>query len=236
MTNVVNGNEEKFGEYYGDIEVYKKDVPVGVAFAKEDGTCETKEGKVSYAAGDAIMTGIEGEQWPIPRNKFEDTYEPLDGTEKGSNGEYSKIKSLVLAKPMVNPFEVTVSWSDDKLKGEPTSSENGSLLVQYGPGDFGVVSRDIFKKTYAPIDDSVQQERFKHACFTEDEKNELIAKVRHLKNNRLGFLDKGSYTCAEGESTKELQAKLSSLVLSAREQGIVDDIDQSTEASSMNLE
>ena len=34
-------------------------------------------------------------------------------------------------------------WSNDLLQGEP-----GDYLVQYGPGDYGVVGREIFGKTY----------------------------------------------------------------------------------------
>ena len=115
----------------------KKPIPLGFRFAETDETIETKEGPVTATAGDAIMTGTEGEQWPIPREKFEQTYDVLD------DSTASKKNIPVYAKEMAEQFQVKVSWSSDLLQGEP-----GDFLVQYGPGDYGVVGREIFRKTY----------------------------------------------------------------------------------------
>jgi hypothetical protein len=85
----------------------------------------------------AIMTGTEGEQWPIPAEKFKQTYDDL------GDGTAAKKNIPVYAVEMNKPFQVKVSWSNDLLKGDP-----GDYLVQYGPGDYGVVGREIFGKTY----------------------------------------------------------------------------------------
>ena len=118
-------------------ETAKRPIPLRFRVAPEDETIETKEGPVNAKAGDAVMTGTEGEQWPIPREKFEQTYDILEP------GSAAKKNIPVFAKEMSEPFQVKVSWSDDLLQGEP-----GDYLVQYGPGDYGVVGREIFKKTY----------------------------------------------------------------------------------------
>ena len=89
------------------------------------------------SAGDAIMTGTEGENWPIPGDKFKKTYDDL------KDGTAAKKNIRVFAKEMTGPFQVKVSWSDDLLRGEA-----GDYLVQYGVGDYGVVGREIFGKTY----------------------------------------------------------------------------------------
>jgi hypothetical protein len=115
----------------------KKPIPVVFELAGEDKTIETKEGSVRAMAGDAIMTGVEGEQWPIPIEKFNQTYDDL------GDGTASKKDIPVFVKEMSEPFQVKVSWSDDLLSGEA-----GDYLVQYGPGDYGVVGKDIFLKTY----------------------------------------------------------------------------------------
>jgi len=115
----------------------KKPIPLNFRFAEGDETIQTKEGPVRATAGAAIMTGTEGEQWPIPRDKFEQTYDVLEP------GTAAKKDIPVFAKEMSEPFQVKVSWSDDLLQGEP-----GDYLVQYGPGDYGVVGREIFGKTY----------------------------------------------------------------------------------------
>ena len=115
----------------------KKPIPLEFRYAEADETIETKEGPVGAKAGDAIMTGTEGEQWPIPAEKFAQTYDDL------GDGTASKKNIPVFAKEMSEPFQVKVSWSDDLLQGEP-----GDYLVQYGPRDYGVVGREIFGKTY----------------------------------------------------------------------------------------
>ena len=118
-------------------ETAKKPIPLNFRYAEEAETIETKEGSVTAEAGAAIMTGTEGEQWPIPREKFEQTYDVLEP------GTAAKKNIPVFAKEMAEPFQVKVSWSNDLLQGA-----RGDYLVQYGPGDYGVVGREIFQKTY----------------------------------------------------------------------------------------
>ena len=118
-------------------ETAKLPIPLEFRYAETDETIETKEGSVGAQAGDAIMTGTEGEEWPIPAEKFAETYDDL------GDGTAAKKNIPVFAKEMAEPFQVKVSWSDDLLQGEA-----GDYLVQYGVGDYGVVGREIFGKTY----------------------------------------------------------------------------------------
>ena len=115
----------------------KKPIPLNFRYAEESETIETKEGPVESAPGDAIMTGTEGEQWPIPSDRFAETYDVLEP------GLAAKKDIPVFAKEMMEPFQVKVEWSEAFLQGEA-----GDYLVQYGPGDYGVVGRKIFTKTY----------------------------------------------------------------------------------------
>ena len=118
-------------------ETAKKPIPLEFRIAERDEEIQTKEGPVRATGGDAIMTGTEGENWPIPREKFEQTYDVL------KPGIAAKKDIPVFAKEMAEAFQVKVSWSPDLLQGDP-----GDFLVQYGPGDYGVVGREIFRKTY----------------------------------------------------------------------------------------
>ena len=115
----------------------KKPIPLEYKIAPSDLTVATKEGPVAARAGDAIMTGTKGENWPIPRDKFRQTYDIV------GDGLAAKKNIPVSAQQMDTPFNVKVSWSDDLLRGKP-----GDFLVQYGPGDYGVVEKEIFKQTY----------------------------------------------------------------------------------------
>jgi len=143
---VLNGNVLDLANNAQAKKVQKKPMPVAVCFADSDGVCQTKEGDVYYKKGDAIMTGVEGEKWPIERRKFDDTYEAVLPTKHGDDGQYSKKPIGVLALQMNEPFYVNVSWADDQIEGK-----SGDWLVQYAPDDFGVVSQSIFEKTYQII-------------------------------------------------------------------------------------
>ncbi|MGI4814725.1 MAG: PGDYG domain-containing protein [Janthinobacterium lividum] len=137
--------------------VMKRPVTLHVAFATTDGTCETLEGPVRYRAGDAIVTGTRGEQWPIERARFETAYEPSasgepdagagsageSNTSDGNAGWYKKRPLVALARRVDVPLAVPVGWQNDPLDAQP-----GDWLLQYGEGDYGVVDADVFEQTY----------------------------------------------------------------------------------------
>jgi len=118
---------------------FKKPIPLEFRIAQVPEEVQTKEGPVDARPGDYIMTGTKGENWPIPADQF--NYDIL--TQDGNTGTAAKKKIIVSAKEMSEPFEVKVSWSASTLKGNP-----GDYLVHYGPGDYGVVGREIFQETY----------------------------------------------------------------------------------------
>jgi RHS repeat-associated protein len=121
----------------------KKPIPMAFRFAEEGEIVATREGPVTANAGDAVMTGTEGENWPIPRAKFEATYDFDENT-----GLASKKPMEVQVEEMQEPFSVKVSWSGDVLEGNA-----GDFKVTYGPGDYGIVARNIFFQTYDILDD-----------------------------------------------------------------------------------
>jgi hypothetical protein len=123
--------------------VQKLPIPVSVRFALSDGVCETLEGDVAYKEGAAIMTGVSGEHWPIERYKFEASYDAIAPTQLGQDGWYFKKPIRVLAWQLTEPMQVTVGWKDSPLNGKI-----GDWLLQYADNDYGIVSGDIFLKSY----------------------------------------------------------------------------------------
>ena len=108
----------------GNLEVYKLPINLKYKIAKKSQNITTKEGIVSCKKGDFI-------------NEFLKTYDI-------KNNEYAtKKKILVYAKKMEKVFSVKVSWSNHLLKGK-----KDDYLVMYGENDYGVVDKEIFKKTY----------------------------------------------------------------------------------------
>lgn len=120
---------------------YEKTATVQVQFAEQDGEIDTLEGRVPYVTGDAILTGVMGEKWPVKRRVFDTLYEPASNNVPGVYRK--KQGSSVLAKQMDNAFRVNIRDGKATLEGKP-----GDWLVQYAVGDVGVVSNEIFCKSY----------------------------------------------------------------------------------------
>ena len=123
--------------------VMKKNTPVAVRFARQAGVLQTLEGAVAYKARDALLTGSLGEEWPVSREHFLQSYEPLPPTRAGRAGLYTKRRLPVWAMQAPDFFSVRLAGGKGVLNGAP-----GSWLVQYGPGDYGVVRADIFAAAY----------------------------------------------------------------------------------------
>lgn len=123
----------------------KRPVVHYVKFAEKPGVCITLEGEVSFGTGDAIVTGVKGEQWPIARRYFDSSYEPVKPTISGEPGAYRKRPVIVWVKQLTTA--TTLHTHNRALHGAP-----GDWLVEYEPGDCGVVRADIFSETYEMIE------------------------------------------------------------------------------------
>lgn len=139
-----------FQEEYADlskhpraVRVMKLPIPLRVCFASSAGTLQTLEGPVSYQPGDAILTGNEGESWPMHHSEFNETYEPLGETTFGSDGLYVKKPIEVCAVQLDHPEDILIEEGRGQLHGE-----QGDWLVEYSSGKYGIVSGNIFEKTY----------------------------------------------------------------------------------------
>lgn len=125
------------------IRVRKRRTRVTVEFADREGSCATLEGKVRYRAGDAILRGVECEQWPIKRELFLKRYQPEPPTKKGEEGVYVSRSADALAVQLDQPARVLVGPEEDALVGNV-----GDWLIEYAHGGYGIVSESIFSSTY----------------------------------------------------------------------------------------
>ena len=125
------------------IRVIKRPEPVEVEFARQDGVLETLEGFVRYKAGDALVTGPSGERWPIQAERFAKSYLPVEDSTADATHRFVKRAQVVLALRMSAPFGIRTPGASDPLTGK-----SGDWLVQYGPGEHGVVDAEIFARTY----------------------------------------------------------------------------------------
>ncbi|SEA16819.1 PGDYG protein [Desulfuromusa kysingii] len=128
------------------IRVLKRPIPVNVDFADKEGVCKTLEGSVRYQAGDAILTGNHGDTWPVERDKFFSAYRPVPPLEMGNSGHYTKKPASVFALQASEAIEIAVGEQNDLLQVQP-----GDWIIEYSPGDYGVVKAEIFYETYEPV-------------------------------------------------------------------------------------
>ena len=146
---------------------YLKEECVDVVFASEDGELLSREGPNRYRATDALVTGSTGDLWSVSRERFDLKYERLAGpalermlataagaggndvhSEHGAalGGRFKTRPMPVFAKQIREPFSIHRSKDGDLLHG-------GALdwLLEYAPGDYGVVERARFEQVYRPI-------------------------------------------------------------------------------------
>ena len=122
---------------------YVKDELVQVAFAVQTGALTSLEGPNHYAAGDALITGSTGERWSVARERFDAKYAPEPPLAAGSDGAYRSRPVPVLARQMDQPFTLARKSGGDVLTGTARD-----WVLQYGPGDYGVIANQRFIRVY----------------------------------------------------------------------------------------
>jgi hypothetical protein len=122
-----------------------KDETVSVEFAAAEGELMSLEGPNRYVRGDALITGSTGDRWVVSRERFDAKYVPADAAlAHGEAGAYRNRPAVVLAKQMNEAFSLARSVDGgDVLRGAA-----GDWIMQYAPGDYGVVQAARFAKVY----------------------------------------------------------------------------------------
>lgn len=125
---------------------YIKNETVAVEFAAAAGELISREGPNRYRPHDAIITGSTGDRWVVSRERFDAKYEAIPPASFGQNGNYRNKPIPVLAKQIHEAFSVERSNGGDVLTGKA-----GDWVVQYAPGDYGLVEQARFAAVYRPV-------------------------------------------------------------------------------------
>jgi hypothetical protein len=126
-----------------------KDETVSVEFACGDGELMSLEGPNRYVRDDALITGSTGDRWVVSRDRFDAKYLPAQAAlTHGEPGKYRNRPAVVLARRMDEPFSLARSAAGgDVLRGTA-----GDWVMQYAPGDYGVVQATRFAQVYRLAD------------------------------------------------------------------------------------
>jgi hypothetical protein len=130
----------------GSFIAYKKPSKEPFEIAQKDGTLQTLEGPQQYKAGFYIVTGPKGEKYSMPSEKFK---ELKDDNGDGTAAPKKINKSVKLAD---SDGKVKTSWGAEL---EYKSGED--YIVKHGPGDYGVVKKDIFNQTYVSTNKPLEE-------------------------------------------------------------------------------
>lgn len=126
--------------------LYVKEEVVEVAFARGDGELISREGPNRFQPGDALITGSTGDRWSVSRSRFDAKYLPVAPVTAGEDGRYRSRPVPVLARQMAEAFTLARSSGGDVLQGRAQD-----WVLEYAPGDFGVVQNERFQKVYRPL-------------------------------------------------------------------------------------
>lgn len=107
-------------------------------------TVQTLEGVATGDKGDYLCRGVEGEKWPMGREKFEATYTPVSARFEQGWREYRKVAGMVLARRMDKSFIV------EALPGRLTG-QAGDYLCRDEDNNEWPVKASIFEVSYKLI-------------------------------------------------------------------------------------
>jgi hypothetical protein len=124
---------------------YVKHETVEVVFARSAGSIASREGPNRYQPGDALLTGAGADRWSVARERFDARYRPLASLPHGADGRYQNLPLPVLARQIATAFSVRRRAGGDLLHGCA-----GDWLLQYAPGDWGIIADARFRRLYRP--------------------------------------------------------------------------------------
>ena len=113
-----------------------------ICFAQHPGVLETPEGPVRYDAGDPIITDATG-KWVTSLDYVKRYYKPTKGIKFGEEGEYVKDAQNVLVLQLLGVKRLEFPNGKGTLSGKA-----GDWLVDYGNGEFSIVSKERFEELY----------------------------------------------------------------------------------------
>ena len=123
--------------------IFQKQERVAVRFALKAGVVESREGGNQYSVGDALVTGSTGDKWTVSRDRFDAKYHAVLPLPHGVDGFYDNVPMPVFAKQIGVAFTIERSAGGDWISGQAMD-----WLIQYAPGDFGIVQDEKFRKVY----------------------------------------------------------------------------------------
>lgn len=190
---------------------HKLPVEVDVEFATEPGQIETLEGIMDYDEGDALVTGVEGERYPVKLDIFEQTFEKVkDGRYRIRSGVdrrvARRVESWWIVRAQDHDFVVRarsgehacrLAGLDSVPKGPYPAVTAARDAARQDPVPVIIASRRKTAVQYAPLQDYLP-------LGTEDEARQLVDSFEQYPSatSRSPWADWPEYRIVEDPSGK----------------------------------
>ena len=136
MSMLESSNEVNDNWFKDGFKTWKNPIPVPYEIMAEPGEVQTLEGPIKYESGDYMMTGPNGEKYPITPEKFASLYD------SSSNEQAIPRKIEKIAKMADHNGVLHIK------RGDLHYTAGNDYIVRHGAGDYGAVKKDVFAKTY----------------------------------------------------------------------------------------
>lgn len=133
---------------HGAFETFKLGTPIRYIRNTAEGSLQTLEGEVKFAAGSVtvIPNSAKDKPYPISAQKFRDLYDFNEELERqkpdGTVHSATPKKIIKTAKLADGDGTIYTGW------GDLLYTAGNDYIVRHGEGDYGVVKVEIFRQTY----------------------------------------------------------------------------------------
>jgi hypothetical protein len=121
----------------------KKPVELYALRVRQEQVIDTWEGTRTAFVGDYLMTGIQGEHWPVPGDKFEELYDIIEQ----KTDDTLKVRKRIMEVPVCQIYhDLTFSGN-----GEDFNAHTGDFIIAYSDGSCYPCVPDVFFETFEII-------------------------------------------------------------------------------------
>ncbi|MCT7539585.1 PGDYG domain-containing protein [Aliarcobacter cryaerophilus] len=145
---IIKNDEDFFNLISNSESGLVKPIPVVLNYeiAKNDCLIQTLEGLQNVSKDDFIMTGLEGEQYCIIKEKFHKKYTILESDIKDINFAKKNISENTIYRFIKSNLNLNVRINNNIFK-----ISNQDFLIRYEKNDFGIIKNNLFSKLYIKI-------------------------------------------------------------------------------------
>ncbi len=133
--------------------VRRRPVELIAQYVDEKTLTDTWEGPRTAQVGDYVLTGVKGEQWPVPGSEFDRLYEVIGPT---ADGQALRVRKKVMELRAFQTYEPLTF----AIRGENFHAEPGYFIIAYEDGSCYPCEPEVFFETFEVVRPATPEEDF----------------------------------------------------------------------------